>query len=93
VAAGWELFAPKMFEELIEGSSIYRLPIRSALPACVWQKQIPTSCQRSSVRTPAFWVPVWCRLAWIQSHRRLTSQALASTNSFKPNLSSRLRRG
>jgi glucokinase len=25
VAAGWELFAPKMFEELIKGSSIYRL--------------------------------------------------------------------
>jgi glucokinase len=25
VAAGWELFAPKMFEELIGGSSIYRL--------------------------------------------------------------------
>jgi glucokinase len=32
VAAGWELFAPKMFEELIEGSSIYRLtnPKRTA---------------------------------------------------------------
>jgi glucokinase len=24
-AAGWELFAPKMFEELIQGSSLYRL--------------------------------------------------------------------
>jgi glucokinase len=32
VAAGWELFAPKMFKELIEGSSIYRLtdPKRTA---------------------------------------------------------------
>jgi glucokinase len=32
VAAGWELFAPKAFKELIEGSSIYRLtnPKRTA---------------------------------------------------------------
>jgi glucokinase len=31
-AAGWELFAPKMFDELIQGSSIYRLtdPQRTA---------------------------------------------------------------